>query len=252
MNINTKLFFTVFFLCFLTASSAQVTIGSLLNAVDGALLEIKDRDANAPQSATDVNNVTSTTGGLELPRVQLANATTLEPFIPPNAAWTANIDKVKEKHAGLMVYNIKVSDATQINPDLIFHEGIYTWNGKRWVDAEPAQSAPRSFYLPAFKLPMTSIGQTLSFNLYDEYRRQFSLAQPNSIFISSNPAVTQVLNGEKRRLYEARELDFAITYYNSDYVEVIDVDTDGNLTYKALSTMIPEPIVLINVIFIIK
>lgn len=237
---------------FLTNLSAQVTIGSTLTPVEGALLEIKDRDAGSPQSVTDARNVTSTTGGLELPRVHLVNATTLEPLVPADADWNADKDKVKARHAGLMVYNIQPSDTSQTNPNLIFHEGIYTWNGSRWTDCENPDKKERFFSMPPFHLPLTSLTQTLRFNVYEEYKRQFAKDTQNSLFVSSNPQVTRVLNGENRRLYAADELDFVVTWYNSDYIEVVEIDKTGELSYYAFETRVPEPVVLINILFIIK
>lgn len=237
---------------FLTNLSAQVTVGSTLTPVEGALLEIKDRDANSPLSVIDARNVTSTTGGLELPRVILVHPNTLEPLVPADADWHANKDKVRERHAGLMVYNISVSNDTQISPNPIFHEGIYTWNGSHWVDYESWNKKEHVFYLPAFNLPLTSVTETLEFNVYEEYRRQFDKKTQNSLFVSSNPEVTRVFSDENRRLYAADELDYVITYYNSDYIEVIDIDDTGLLSYYAFETTVPDPVVLINILFIIK
>jgi hypothetical protein len=87
------------------------------------LLEIKDQ---APNS----QNVTSTRGGLVLPRVSLVNTATLEPFIAitdadwSNATTQANL---KKNHIGLMVYNL--------NETSPFTKGIYVWTGEKWAVA---------------------------------------------------------------------------------------------------------------------
>lgn len=98
---------------------AQVTIGSGTPPAKAALLELKDRE---PQS----DNITSKTGGLLLPRVELESRTTLMPFIADDQDFTNNVDKVKDKHIGLLVYNL--TD----NPDKNLCPGIYEWVGELW------------------------------------------------------------------------------------------------------------------------
>jgi hypothetical protein len=103
--------------CFVSKINSQATIGSPIEPERGALLEIKNKKAINPASVTDVANVTvdAAGGGIRLPRVYLNDRKTLEPFIPENdLEWSSNKDNIKERHAGLMVYNIKVSPASEI------------------------------------------------------------------------------------------------------------------------------------------
>ncbi|GAB6010094.1 hypothetical protein [Dysgonomonas reticulitermitis] len=111
---------------------AQVTVGSGIAPNSACLLELKTNEIKDPVSVTDATNITSTAGGLGLSRVQLVNLTTLEPFIPNDTDWNSNKDKIKERHAGLTVYNIKVSDAAETDPNKVFQQGIYIWNGSSW------------------------------------------------------------------------------------------------------------------------
>ena len=108
-------------LCLLVAGNvaAQVVIGTDTPPVKGALLELKTQEAGA-------DNVTSTKGGLVLPRVKLVSLTTLQPFIDVNDPdWLQNTTtRIKEKHVGLVVYNL-----TTTAP---FVEGLYVWDGKGW------------------------------------------------------------------------------------------------------------------------
>ncbi|WP_165023685.1 hypothetical protein [Dysgonomonas sp. ZJ279] len=99
--------------------SGQVTIGSGFGPVQAALLQIKDQEPKA-------DNITSQTGGIVLPRVQLLNASTLEPFISTgDTEWiNASTSRVKELHTGLMVYNL--------NTAAPFKQGIYIWDGSMW------------------------------------------------------------------------------------------------------------------------
>ncbi|MDR2498304.1 MAG: hypothetical protein LBD28_02565 [Tannerellaceae bacterium] len=118
----------LFILTIPSIAVAQVVIGSNNEPERAALLELKTQNAERSNisSVSDDANVTSTKGGLVLPRVRLLNPTTLEPFISASdPAWTSNASKIKEKHAGLSVYNL-ASDA-------YFMPGVYSWSGERWT-----------------------------------------------------------------------------------------------------------------------
>ncbi|MDR2954464.1 MAG: hypothetical protein LBV43_05235 [Prevotella sp.] len=117
-------------LCLLGISlttTAQVTIGSGTVPSKAALLELKDQNANTPALVTDDANVTSKTGGLLLPRVKLINNNTLQPFIEiTNKLWDEKeTNKIRETHAGLMVYNLSTAAG--------FEQGIYVWDGAKWI-----------------------------------------------------------------------------------------------------------------------
>ncbi|MDR1562469.1 MAG: hypothetical protein LBS54_05225 [Dysgonamonadaceae bacterium] len=103
--------------CFGQALTAQVTVGSTNPPAQGALLQIKDTE---PTPGTD--GVTTTMGGLVLPRVELKSLTT---FFPSN--YTPEIsDDEKIDHKGLLVYNLEVDE------DKKLEKGIYQWNGTNW------------------------------------------------------------------------------------------------------------------------
>ncbi|MDR2621578.1 MAG: hypothetical protein LBC48_03235 [Dysgonamonadaceae bacterium] len=91
--------------------TAQVTIGSISEPAQGALLDLKDQNP-------DGDNVTSKTGGLLLPRVEL-NA--LDDFSLP---LSMNTDEKKKNHTGLLVYNVKTGGGLE--------KGIHQWNGTEW------------------------------------------------------------------------------------------------------------------------
>lgn len=104
---------------------AQVTIGFESAPGKAALLQIKDQEA-------DLKNVTCTKGGLILPRVELVNLTTLEPFMHPDT--TPDYDIQKVLHVGLLVYNI--ASTSTLNP------GLYFWTGDNW-DIIKSSSKPK-------------------------------------------------------------------------------------------------------------
>jgi len=103
--------------------TAQVTVGSNTDPVRAALLDVKGQ-------AADADNITSKTGGLALPRVNLVDAETLQPFIATtDADWTDPTKKAQliKNHTGLMVYNLNTTSP--------FAQGIYVWTGAKWVMA---------------------------------------------------------------------------------------------------------------------
>jgi hypothetical protein len=224
-------------LCCVSKISSQVTVGSHIEPERGALLEIKNKKAENPASVTDVTNVTvdASGGGIRLPRVVLVDKQTMEPFIENNSEWTLNTDKIKERHAGLMVYNIKVSSSSETNPDKIFRQGIYIWNGKKWKEAEFGKES--FFNLPAFTMPLT-LGANTSFDLYEEvYKKQY-------LTVSGH-------------LYAREELDFVVTYYDTAILKIDDMK-DGGVPGKMAYTVLempydtPVPEVLINVVLVVK
>lgn len=119
-SINRRSFqVTLFFILCSVSICAQVTIGSGNPPAKGALLELKDRE---PEN----NNITSETGGLLLPRVELANKATLQPFIANDQDFINNSERVKDIHTGLVVYNLTDDFDKDLCP------GIYSWNGNLW------------------------------------------------------------------------------------------------------------------------
>jgi len=243
LNIKAILVLLVVVVCsFGYQAHAQVTVGSNKAPVKGALLEIKNKDADSPSSVTDIKNVTSDEkgGGLGLPRVWLEDMKTLQPFIAKDAAWDANTGGVKQLHAGLMVYNINATDFTQ---------GIYVWDGAQWnkmVDG----TAKKYFYIPSFNIPLGAKGTTGEVKLYDEYKKQFTKTG-NPLFVCSNNLLERVPSPESQRLYKPEELDYAITYYDASILEEVAVGTDGIMTYKVkdINTTVNS---FLNVVFIVK
>lgn len=94
---------------------AQMTVGSDTEPSRAALLDVKTQNP-------DGNNLTSTVGGVVLPRVKLVNINTLEPFIEDN---DPDITMLKKSHVGLTVYNL--------NKTTPFALGIYVWDGQKWI-----------------------------------------------------------------------------------------------------------------------
>ncbi|GAB6118866.1 beta strand repeat-containing protein [Dysgonomonas termitidis] len=109
-----KFYLLLIWLLVAAGSNAQVTIGSNAEPVKGAILDLKSQ-------AADVNNVTSTTGGLVLPRVQLEAENSVALFF----GGTDQSDDVKTLLTGLTVYNLTSTGG--------FSAGPYNWDGTQWV-----------------------------------------------------------------------------------------------------------------------
>lgn len=109
---------------------SQVTIGSGIPPTRAALLDLKVRQpAGAVPFVDDDANITAGRGdgGLLLPRVKLVNAQTLEPFIPADdPEFINNTNSLKERHAGLIVYNLVEDNDRELCP------GLNQWDGKQW------------------------------------------------------------------------------------------------------------------------
>lgn len=116
--------FAGLFVC-MASMRAQVTIGSVQAPEKGALLQIKEHEA-------DVNNTTAT-HGLSLPRVKLTDMANLYPMFEDNGSGGYKIgttDYIKQDedaiHTGLTVYNVSTCTVGSYGP------GIYTWDGGMW------------------------------------------------------------------------------------------------------------------------
>jgi hypothetical protein len=235
-------------------ADAQVTVGSNFPPDKGALLQLKTREANNPTSVTDANNITvdANGGGLGLPRVRLENRTTLQPFIPDDNNWKQNIGQQKQKHAGLMVYNINVSDPSVTDKDLIFTQGIYVWDGAAWTLVRDGSNMRKYFYMPSFNIELVPpADKTLrQFDLYKAYKEQFT-RQNNPYFKCSNNAVQMIPSPDDNRIYQASELDYVISYYDTSIITINKIDADGVMHYT-LDSLALSSKSFINVIFIVK
>ncbi|NDV96129.1 hypothetical protein D0T84_14585 [Dysgonomonas sp. 521] len=129
----------------------QITIGSDIPPTRAALLDLKARQTTGTlTSVTADENITAALGdgGLVLPRVKLVSISTLEPFIPADdAAFTANTNSLKEKLAGLMVYNM-----TNNGVGSALYPAVYTWDGEKWVTTQANEAASSIITQP---LPFT-------------------------------------------------------------------------------------------------
>ncbi|WP_128330584.1 hypothetical protein [Apibacter sp. HY039] len=213
---------------FFTSLNAQVTIGHGSAPGRGAILEIKTQSASSPISVTDNANITSTQGGLGLPRVKLLSKNSLQPFIT-SATAEENIT-----HAGLTVYNINNTNG--------FGLGVYVWNGSEWEGMSSAVPNDKIwFYMPSFNLSLSGT-TTTTFDLYSEYKKQFTQAG-NAQYIASGSTSIPV--------YNSNELEYIVTYYDNTVVTINSITASGIMTYTPTGTA-PTAYSLINIVFVVK
>jgi hypothetical protein len=109
MKKNITILLIFLSLLFTTSLYAQVTIGSLTEPEQAAILQVKEFEAVSGSGAKTANK------GILLPRVKLNSATDISVI-------TNDPDKIVEL-TGLLVYNVNT---------IGMGEGIYEWNGREW------------------------------------------------------------------------------------------------------------------------
>ena len=203
---------------------AQLTVGMDKDPELAALLDLKTQQIDGIlSSVSDDNNVTSTVGGLLLPRIKLISANSLQPFIVDAD------EQINLRHAGLTVYNINTTD---------FELGIYVWNGSEWE--KPATSSTSTatsgevIWLPSFNLAWGAIGTSKTVNLYDVYKAAYLPASYSSSYFSSTGTVVPVPDHESD---VASDFDYVVTYYNNTIVTINNIDPNtGIMTYTPQAT----------------
>jgi hypothetical protein len=213
--------------------TAQGTIGSGIAPDPGALLQL-NQGLNNPDGSNSEK-------GFELPRVALTSKTDLYPMFPAGYPGTSKTAE-DAKHTGLTVYNM-ATESTQG-----FEPGIYVWNGQEWTsvkgggDTATLPAERKFFYMPSFNLPDNGSGGLQAFDLYGEYKRQFTkIGNPN--FVNNN--LTDVPGG----MYEKNELDFVVTDYDKSVLNVANI-INGVMYYTVSSK--PTINSYINVIISVK
>lgn len=188
-------------------ASAQVTIGANQEPKDGALLEI---------------NTSVTKGGILFPNVALTSLTTLSPIIGTAA-----------ELKGLVVYNTTTSSADHLI------KGLHVWDGARWsiVNGD-------FFYLPPFNLPLLPKADNKTYDLYNEYQKQFTAG--HSLFVSSDGNLPRVPG-----IYDASKFIYVVTRYDNNLITVNSISTDGVLNYNVNNT-IPADTSFMTVVMIPK
>ncbi|MGG5507870.1 MULTISPECIES: hypothetical protein [unclassified Myroides] len=223
----------------LTIAKSQVVIGSDLKSERGAVLDLKNQEANA-------TNSTATQGGLLLPRVALVNLYTLEPFVSTtDIAWMDAIakDKLTREHVGLEVYN--VTNNAEFKP------GTYVWNGAMWErlfkEIKDRVANRIVFPLPAFNLPLIN-----SSNI-ESKRMTVDLYQIYTDNIHSNNFITSMVDKENfivTNYYREDELDYVVTHYDKDVITIHNISNRGVMDYT-VHNINPGPSSFLNIYLVV-
>lgn len=225
---------------FTTELQAQVTIGSGKIPVTGSLLDLKEYDLTDPDS----DNGTTATKGFNLPRVRLVDLDKLLPMFDnmkdANTYNKGGIDYPKivedNRHIGLMVYNL-TEDSNKG-----FTEGLYYWNGLKWVIPTGTDPESKFFYMPSFILDTaTPHNSNKTIDLYDAYQKQFTAIPANRRNPLAKPNIPT---------YDADKLDYYITGLDDTVLNIIGITNTGILTYQTKASA--TGITYINVVFVVK
>lgn len=192
---------------FSTVMSAQVKIGG----TDGTPNTNAMLDVEAPNK------------GILLPRLALQEATNSAPL-------SAHV-------AGMTVYN--TATANDVVPGFYYNDGI-KWQQMVTTD----NKAVKFFYMPSitFNTSVSATGQTK--NLYEEYKAQFALTNPNHIVSPGAPVSGIPYFNSPTDLY------YIITDYDSNVFSNITINNQGVMTYDV--TAAATDCTLINIVFVVK
>lgn len=98
------------------------------------------------------------------------------------------------------------------------------------------------FYMPSISIPTSDLGTNKTINLYTEYHNQFlSATTPN---ITKNPSAPDL------KVYDVNQLNFYVTYYDTNIMKIKSIDDTGLMTYDIIGHANFDSYV--NVIFVIK
>jgi len=221
---------------FALSARAQVTIGSQLPPLKGAILDLKEWDA--PDGSQ------SSTGGLMMARVYLNYIDSLSPIL--TGADAAN-PSLMPQYTGLIVYNV--------NPTLPLTKGLYSWNGTQWVPMNTSAQGGSgvhadnglSLSLDTIQLGGDLIKNTtidlqnnhLTFNAAGQGKVGVSVAQPAAFLdINSQTGVDPLILNNTALTSAANAIDGAGATYNQLQVsdsgvvrEVVATPVNPNAAY---------------------
>lgn len=216
------LLFVIIFALRVGPVSAQVTIGSGIEPLKGALLDLKESEST--------NDVTSTKG-MVLPRVAIRDLTKLSPAV------SAGPEEDPKTYAGLTVYNTKDS--------IPLSKGIYVWDGEKWGKAGVRKEI-KFFYMPSIAIKTDVIGKQQNLDLYGIYKGLFESPKlRGGGDIANNPTPKSIPFYKQDELY----------YYITDYDESVFSDMKLLLTGTLIYTVKAAPAdgcSYINIVFVVK
>lgn len=221
MNLITKSYLLILGLLLFSSVEikAQVTIGMGESPHKDALLDLKETSIGMSDK------------GILLPRVNLKATDNPSPMTESD----------KSKLKGMTVYNLATvktgNSSTSVSP------GIYYHDGSKWVSA--SSSNLNWFYMPSANLP--TVKGVNKFDLYQNYKDQFTGGKAPSIQIIGNPDAATSLG---LFVYEKTDLNYYVTYYDPNVFDNISISNEGMMIYTIKQA--PTDSSFINIIFSIK
>lgn len=144
---------------------------------------------------------------------------------------------------------------------------ILVWDAtnEKW---EPKAQAPQIFYMPAVIFDTTnptSGTAKISRDLYQEYKNQFTggpvegypIIHGANGYDNTNLYMGGLITNNKNtgtavpiHIYDRNELNYYVTYYDTDVFADLEIDDDGNLSYRIIGTV--SEISYMNIVFVVK
>lgn len=119
------------------------------------------------------------------------------------------------------------------------HSTIYIYNDGAWEQIAPTK-ASRIFYPPSIAIDASTTGSGRTINLYTQYTAQF-----NSPAIGSTSAPATIPT------YNADELYYYVTDYDTSILTINSIDDNGLMTYS-VDNVPTNDNTIINVVFVVK
>ncbi|MDM1442519.1 hypothetical protein HX056_04125 [Myroides odoratimimus] len=159
--------------------------------------------------------------GLLLPRVALTETTKADPL-------SAHV-------SGMTVYN------TATVADVV--PGFYYNDGTKWQQMVTTDNkAVKFFYMPTITFDTSVLGDGTK-ELYEEYKKQFTMTSGNAVKSTSAPAVIP-------HFPAASDLYYYVTDFDPAVFSDIVIDDNGVMTYKIIGNGTPTSIM--NIVFVVK
>ncbi|MEC4034601.1 hypothetical protein [Myroides odoratimimus] len=159
--------------------------------------------------------------GLLLPRVALTETTKANPL-------SAHV-------SGMTVYN------TATVADVV--PGFYYNDGSKWQQMVTTDNkAVKFFYMPTITFDTSVLGDGTK-ELYEEYKKQFTMTSGNAVKSTSAPAVIP-------HFPAASDLYYYVTDFDPAVFSDIVIDDNGVMTYKIIGNGTPTSIM--NIVFVVK
>jgi len=210
MKKNFLLLFIVFVLAI--NAKSQVTIGSTDVPEPGAVLELK-----------------SSSLGFLPTRVNLVKLSLPDP-LPAHTE-------------GMLVYNMKVSEADTLQA------GFYYNTGERWIHLSTTPSFSKSwFYMPSIVFDTSTVtpeGKNVVVDLYGEFKKQLN-DDTNTGVVASAGAPNRALS----TIPLSTDIHYYVTAYDPLVFEIDEISADGKMTYRILD--IASDSTYINIVFVEK